>query len=401
MNSHIESHNRLNSLDEMTTSAAWTDISPRGEECVGRESKRCRVDYHSNNSDCATSATIVTNNGHDEDEFTSEFESNDDVDYVDDIILEDDSSDVPSEVKVSQVDENDHDDSDSNSDCYSSSSEEEMVDDEEEDDAIDDESEEESVDSECSDSDNDDDVTTDSVSSVSSKIKCVRESSTPPHRLFLPADTSPTYEELKYEEDEEVSSDEESDDEEEPTPQYSQRTYMMGNNRSLRPRMMLPTHHHRLWNRNPSSVSVSSTSSSSLGSIPPQISCHNEKSRRAGVSFNDSVTVYPVFQSNVYSADMICQMYTKRDELRANKLRNKREFAYDLQDWRNATEESDMDVNDDGEFVHPVHDTPPSTTTTPQRPNVKPARPFGGYQVGIATVVHRAKRMRMHFSCYS
>jgi hypothetical protein len=29
-------------------------------------------------------------------------------------------------------------------------------------------------------------------------------------------------------------------------------------------------------------------------------------------------------------------MYTKRDELRVNKLRNKREFAYERHDWRNA-----------------------------------------------------------------
>mmetsp|Transcript_9516 Transcript_9516/g.20073 ORF Transcript_9516/g.20073 Transcript_9516/m.20073 type:complete len:414 (-) Transcript_9516:479-1720(-) len=213
------------------------------------------------------------------------------------------------------------------------------------------------------------------------------------HELFLPFDVTPSTQSLKCEEEDDDSSDEEED----VVPHYSHRTYMMGNGHSGRPRM---------WDGCPSSISISSNSSSSAESCQESRAskCGSKKSGKKGVSFNSSVTVYPVFETTVYSDSMVQGMFTKRDELRVNKLRNKCEFAYDLHDWRNATEEEEMEPNDLGELVHPVHfekSTPASPKPCQKRNVVQTySSSLGGYTIGrmnSSGVVHRAKRMRMYY----
>jgi len=204
------------------------------------------------------------------------------------------------------------------------------------------------------------------------------------HELFLPWDVSPSIQSLKYEEDDESS-------DEEDVPQYSCRTYMIGNGRNGRPRM---------WDVRPSSISVLSNSSGSVGSCPSQGSKppeNSDKLANAGVSFSNAVTVYPVFETAVYPPSVVKRMYTQREELRINKLRNKREFAFDNRSWRNATEEEDMEPNDLGESVHPLHRVekyPPVPTFWMRNAVQTYSSALGGYAVSSRSgtgVVHRAK----------
>jgi hypothetical protein len=48
-------------------------------------------------------------------------------------------------------------------------------------------------------------------------------------------------------------------------------------------------------------------------------------------------------------------MYTKQEELCLNKIWNKRKFVYELHDWQNAAKEEEMETNNRGELIHPVH----------------------------------------------
>lgn len=105
----------------------------------------------------------------------------------------------------------------------------------------------------------------------------------------------------------------------------------------------------------PSGVSVSSNSDSSSSDEDDgstSASCcprHDAKRIRQSVVVQprqechspNSVTVYQVFETSMYPPSMVSSMYTGRDELRTNKLRNKREYAYDLHDW--GTEEEGME----------------------------------------------------------
>jgi len=264
----------------------------------------------------------------------------------------------------------------------------------------------------------------------------------PPHELFLPWGMPTSMEELKYDEDDESSSDEEDDDDDDYPQQQRHRTYMMLGNRSIsRPRMwhgcsVVPPsntrHSKSLTSSNRSHRSNNNNSedeSSPSSSSPP--------SRGGGVTFHNSVTVYPIFETTHYPPTMIQNMYTKRDELRVNKLRNKREFAHEMYDWRNAVEEDEMEVDaSTGELIHPAHEkktasspassssstsssmtttTTSSTTTTTHRQVVQTySSAFGGYTIGGMTcgssaLVHqqhnkqhqqqqpRVKRMRMYY----
>jgi hypothetical protein len=210
--------------------------------------------------------------------------------------------------------------------------------------------------------------------------------STRRHELFLPVDTSPTYQQLKYE-----SEDEESDCDEEDMPPVS--AFHRNPSNSFRPRhMRMPG--KRLYERHPSpsNISISSTSSEDCSSIHSQT--HEEaklRTKRLGVTFDKTVSVYPIFETSSYTPSMIKSMYTNREELRINKLRNKREFAYDDHDWRNASEECDMDSNEDGDLVHPVHTAKRTFVRGPFLPSSTIWQPSGG------AVVHRAKRMRMYY----
>ena len=135
--------------------------------------------------------------------------------------------------------------------------------------------------------------------------------------------------------------------------------------------------------------------------------------RPGGVNFNESVTVHPIFNTSVYTPTMILSMYTQRDELRVNKLRNKREYAYEEYDWRNVVEEIDMTTvskRRDGpttggaELIHPVHATTKDKTV---KSNIRSPLPrnvvqtyssaFGGYINGGTMSLHGSKRMRMYY----
>jgi len=106
--------------------------------------------------------------------------------------------------------------------------------------------------------------------------------------------------------------------------------------------------------RIPSSSSLDSDESSN-GTAP--FDCDiNKPSKARGVSFAPTVTVQPIPHSSELSPSQRGRMFAKSSEVRRNKARNKKEFFYDGCDWRNATEERDMDVCPmTGEEVHPVH----------------------------------------------
>lgn len=81
-----------------------------------------------------------------------------------------------------------------------------------------------------------------------------------------------------------------------------------------------------------------------------------QPSRARGVSFAPAVTVRPIPHSSALSPGQRGRMFATSSEVRRNKARNKKEFLYDRCDWRNATEERDMDVSPmTGEEVHPAH----------------------------------------------
>ena len=183
------------------------------------------------------------------------------------------------------------------------------------------------------------------------------------HELFLPKGLAPTYENLKYDE-EDSSSDEE----------YTYNSTRVG---FRRPMMLMP--------RYSSNISDDSEEDSSVRS-------QNCPSSSRGVSFDDTVTVHAVFETEVYTSQMIDSMYTKREELRINKLRNKREYAYDDNDWENVTEECDMEEDEDGELVHPVHTQKRTFSTGPFLSSGSSI-----WSVGSAQQVQRSKRMRIYY----
>ena len=75
-----------------------------------------------------------------------------------------------------------------------------------------------------------------------------------------------------------------------------------------------------------------------------------------GVSFNERVRVLPIPPNSSYTSEQRFRMYANRFELRENKLRNKKEYAFDGYDWRNATEEGNMAICPlSGELLHPAH----------------------------------------------
>jgi len=78
--------------------------------------------------------------------------------------------------------------------------------------------------------------------------------------------------------------------------------------------------------------------------------------RAAGVSFAPTVTVRPIPHAAALSALQRCRMYTSSVDVRANKVRNKKEFRHDGYNWRAVAEEWEMGVDMvTGELVHPAH----------------------------------------------
>jgi len=214
---------------------------------------------------------------------------------------------------------------------------------------------------------------------------------------------------------------------------YLHRTYMIGN------RIVAPTR-PRLWDgygcnhyqqqleeQNSPTVSDSSEEDNlSQASIDSSSSSSNKDgnneeeagSGKQSVSFDTSVTVYPIYETSQYSSDMVQQMYTNREELRINKLRNKREYAHDSFNWCDATEEDGMTVDDtSGELVHPVHTVADVKNRNKKKPlgsNIKVttahgpgpsirnvvrqtySSALGGYtSMTMGGGGHRTKRMRM------
>lgn len=189
------------------------------------------------------------------------------------------------------------------------------------------------------------------------------------HDLFLPHGLAPTFENLKCDQDS-------SEDYCHPP---SHATY-----RSRRPlRMMMLPQKQLYQHHQPSNISDDSEDDS----IHQSTQSHPNK----GVSFDETVTVHPIYETDVYTPQMLDRMYTKREEIRINKLRNKREYAYDNNDWENATEENEMEVDDEtGEYVHPVHRVKRTWTRGPFLSNVGGASSI--WNGGV-----KAKRMRMYY----
>eukprot|EP01082_Thalassiosira_pseudonana_P001602 g901.t1 g901 contig10:966240-967347(+) len=301
---------------------------------------------------------------------------------------------VPVEVNVDNDNDSSCEESVASS-SYDSSSEEEEADDDDDDivDLDDNDSDhngmEEDSESENSDDDDDRSTASNSCSSPSSHNSPRVHHTHTDHELFLPHDTSPSFTPLKFESDDDDSSS--SDEEEEGEDECL----------CLLLSAFLPNVSDSSSTEEDSSVD-SHKSKDKNGSTP---STAANTTSRPGVSFNTTVAVYPVFETDAYSPSMISSMFTKRDELRINKLRNKREFAYDRHDWRTATEEEEMEAGEDGELVHPVHTMERRETTVTMGGGSGMHRPFlssspASWQVNggsASSVVHRAKRMRMYY----
>mmetsp|Transcript_851 Transcript_851/g.1873 ORF Transcript_851/g.1873 Transcript_851/m.1873 type:complete len:282 (+) Transcript_851:129-974(+) len=79
--------------------------------------------------------------------------------------------------------------------------------------------------------------------------------------------------------------------------------------------------------------------------------------RKKGVSFSPKIQIQSIPHVSTLSSTQRRRMYSSSDEVRRNKIRNTKEYRYDGCDWRNLTEESEMDVDDvTGELIHPVHE---------------------------------------------
>lgn len=79
-------------------------------------------------------------------------------------------------------------------------------------------------------------------------------------------------------------------------------------------------------------------------------------SKVKGVSFNESVRVLPIPPLSHYTLEQRRNMYANRFEVRENKVRNKKEFAFDNYDWKNCTEERAMVICPlSGNLLHPAH----------------------------------------------
>jgi len=80
------------------------------------------------------------------------------------------------------------------------------------------------------------------------------------------------------------------------------------------------------------------------------------ESSSKGVTFNEKVRILPIPPISSYSLEQRFKLYANRYELRQIKIRNKKEYAFDGYDWRNATEEGNMAICPlSGELLHPAH----------------------------------------------
>lgn len=105
--------------------------------------------------------------------------------------------------------------------------------------------------------------------------------------------------------------------------------------------------------RRGSDSSVASTVSTSSCSSSSSLSDASSSSR---ITFDETVTVFPVPAIEDTPDDVWEATWKPRQEVRAHKKRSKKEYAWDGYDWENATEEDDMIRDPEtGLLEHPVH----------------------------------------------
>lgn len=383
-------------------------------------------------------------------ETESDYNNKDDGDSDDDD-NSDDGNNVPSEVNVCRSAESENNVAmekyDDDNDSIEASSEDESGDDCSQDGGDDSESEDDYSSTDeydyCSDEEEEE--------SSSASVALMKMNKTPPkfsfvvpppHELFLPNDTSPTFEHLNYKSDDgdgdgdddddgssdnDSSDDDSSDDEDDEqethsmTPSYASAQMYMTVGRGRRLGQQWQGHernNHRSSRcslQNPPSSSFSLvTDSSSLGSDPScpssSDSNHAKATKRAGVSFSGEVTVFPIFKKSVYSPTMKTNIYTPSSDLRKNRLRNKKEYQYEKHDWKRAVEEEGMKLDPEtGELVHPAHHANSCVVPSKKRgaalrskrrsraiPDITSTNDaiLSSYEIG-SMVVTRAKRMRI------
>jgi hypothetical protein len=106
--------------------------------------------------------------------------------------------------------------------------------------------------------------------------------------------------------------------------------------------------------RGSDSSMASTVSTSSCSSASSSLSLSDTSSSR--ITFDETVTVFPVPAIDDTPDDVWQQTWKPRQEVRAHKKRSKKEYAWDGYDWENATEEEDMIRDPEtGLLEHPVH----------------------------------------------
>jgi len=107
-------------------------------------------------------------------------------------------------------------------------------------------------------------------------------------------------------------------------------------------------------------INSSSSSEDDADSQEPPVSIdgssiNTTKSSRS-IQFDPSVTVIPVPSHRSYSPRMHAQLYTSRDTMSSDMMRNTREFIHEDWDWQKVIEEDGMYAcKTSGELVHPAH----------------------------------------------
>mmetsp|Transcript_3769 Transcript_3769/g.5087 ORF Transcript_3769/g.5087 Transcript_3769/m.5087 type:complete len:235 (-) Transcript_3769:275-979(-) len=165
------------------------------------------------------------------------------------------------------------------------------------------------------------------------------------HELYLPEDTMPSYTTIKFSNN---MSPEECD---------SYYSHLAQNEDSTRGRDIytrrrkLPCTLKRKIERS-SSFSSQSTEATDTTSL----STDSSSSAPSRVTFNDSVTEYPIHHFDEFPLEIRSNIWTAGRDVSINKKRNKKEYKYDFCDWRSATEEDEMVLDTlTGELIHPVH----------------------------------------------